>query len=210
MQGQHISLAQQIEQVTDTVQQFIVNIGEDATTDLISKSLFYISIGSDDYLLNASNVYLPLSFNQFLAQTIKQEIKNLYNDKVRKVVVMGLAPIGCAPYYSWLYSSKNGECVENINDMILKFNFAVRYMVSELNEELVDATIIFCDAFEGSMDIIQNHDRYGEAICKDLFDRTCNVRRSNLTLFIIGFYVADEACCGLGEYKGWITGNGLQ
>lgn len=82
VQGQHISLAQQIEQVTDTVQQFIVNIGEDATTDLISNSLFYISIGSNDfihyYLLNASNVqnvYLPWSFNQFLAQTIKQEIK---------------------------------------------------------------------------------------------------------------------------------------
>nr|XP_004246094.1 GDSL esterase/lipase At5g08460-like [Solanum lycopersicum] len=125
--GQHISLAQQIEQVTDTVQQFIVNIGEDATTDLISNSLFYISIGSNDfihyYLLNASNVqnvYLPWSFNQFLAQTIKQEIKNLYNDQVRKVVVMGLAPIGCAPYYLWLYSSENGECVKNINDMILE------------------------------------------------------------------------------------------
>ncbi|CAN4127236.1 unnamed protein product [Withania somnifera] len=184
--GQHISLAQQIEQVTDTIQQFIVNIGDDATTELISSSVFYISIGSNDYihyyLLNVSNVqsaYMPWSFNQFLAQTIKQEIKNLYNAKVRKVVVMGLAPIGCAPYYLWLYSSKNGECVKTINDMILEFNFAVRYMVSELNEELVDATVIFCDAFEGSMDIIQNHDLYG-------------------------FNVTDEACCGLGEYKGWI------
>ncbi|PHT57855.1 hypothetical protein CQW23_00218 [Capsicum baccatum] len=184
--GQHISLAQQIEQVTDTIQEFIVTIGDDATTNLISNSVFYISIGSNDYihyyLLNVSNVqsvYLPWSFNQFLAQTIKQEIKNLYNAKVRKVVVMGLAPIGCAPYYLWLYSSKNGECVETINDMILEFNFAVRYMVSELNEELVDASVIFCDAFEGSMDIIQNHDRYG-------------------------FNVTDEACCGLGEYKGWI------
>ncbi|TMW95804.1 hypothetical protein EJD97_008325 [Solanum chilense] len=142
------------------------------------RCLFYISIGSNDfihyYIPNASNVltvYLPWSFNQFLAQTIKQEIKNLYNDQVRKVVVMGLAPIGCAPYYLWLYSSENGEYVKNINDMILEF--------SELNEELADATIIFCNAFEGSVDIIQNYNRYG-------------------------FNVTDEACCGLGEYKGWI------
>lgn len=103
--------------------------------------------------------------------------QNLYNDKVRKVVVMGLAPTGCAPYYLWLYSSENGECVKNINDMI----FAVRYMVSELNEELVDATIIFCDAFEGSMDIIQNYNRYGEAMCRISFHRTCQARSSNLT-----------------------------
>nr|XP_016458449.1 PREDICTED: GDSL esterase/lipase At5g08460-like [Nicotiana tabacum] len=80
--GQHISLAQQIEQVTDTIQQFIMTIGEEATADLISTSVFYISIGTNDYihyyLRNVSDiqsVYLPWSFNQFLAQTMKQEIK---------------------------------------------------------------------------------------------------------------------------------------
>lgn len=113
--------------------------------------------------------------------------QNLYNDQVRKVVVMGLAPIGCAPYYLWLYSSENGECVKNINDMILELNFAVRYMVSELNEELVDATIIFCDAFEGSMDIIQNYNRYGEAMCRISFDRTCQAGSSNLTYCFFQF-----------------------
>ncbi|XP_070040399.1 GDSL esterase/lipase At5g08460-like [Nicotiana tomentosiformis] len=184
--GQHISLAQQIEQATDTIQQFIMTIGEEATADLMSTSVFYISIGANDYILyylrnvsDVQSVYLPWSFNQFLAQTMKQEIKNLYNANVRKVVVMELAPIGCAPYNLWLYHSKNGQCVKTINDMILEFNFVVRYIVAELNEELVGATVIFCDAFEGSIDIIQNHDRYG-------------------------FSVTDEACCGLGKYKGWI------
>ncbi|PHT92258.1 hypothetical protein T459_00140 [Capsicum annuum] len=184
--GQHISLAQQIVFIQGQHISLAQQIGDDATSNLISSSVFYISIGSNVYiqyyLLNVSNdqsVYLPWSFNQFLAQTIKQEIKNLYNAKVRKVVVMGLAPIGWAPDYLGIYSSKNGECLVTINDMILEFNFAVRYMVSGLNEVLVDSSIIFCDAFEGSMDIIQNHDRYG-------------------------FNVTDEACCGLGEYKGWI------
>lgn len=81
---------------------------------------------------------------------------------MRNVVVMGLAPLGCAPYYLWLYESENGECVETINDMIVEFNFAMRYMVEELNHELVGANVIFCDAFEGSMDIMKNSDRYGE------------------------------------------------
>lgn len=76
--------------------------------------------------------------------------------------MMGLAPLGCAPYYLWLYQSKNGECIEMINNMIMEFNFAMRFMVEELNKELPEAKVIFCDAFEGSMDIIKNHGLYGE------------------------------------------------
>ncbi|KAL7183218.1 hypothetical protein ACSBR1_041827 [Camellia fascicularis] len=184
--GQHISFTQQIQQVTDTIQQFTLNMGEDAATKLISNSVFYISIGTNDYihyyLRNVSNVqslYLPWSFNQFLATTVKQEIKNLYNANVRKVVVMGLPPIGCAPYYLWSYQSENGECVQMINDMILELNFVLRYIVEELSQELIDADIIFCDVFEASMDIIKNNDHYG-------------------------FNVTTDACCGLGKYKGWI------
>ncbi|KAL8536381.1 hypothetical protein ACS0TY_011846 [Phlomoides rotata] len=185
--GQHISLTQQIQQVVDTFQQFIINMGEDAAYDLISNSIFYISIGSNDYihyyLRNVSNVqslFLPWNFNQFLAQTLKQEIQNLYYANVRNVIVMGLAPLGCAPYYLWLYESKKGECVDTINDMIMEFNFAMRFMVEQLNQELQEANIVFCDAFEGSMDIIKNHQRHG-------------------------FNVTTDACCGFGKYRGWIV-----
>ncbi|KAL6979446.1 hypothetical protein U1Q18_021109 [Sarracenia purpurea var. burkii] len=199
--GQHISFTQQIQQVMDTYQQLGLSMGEEAAADLISNSIFYISIGTNDYihyyLRNVSNVqslYLPWSFNQFLASTMKKEIKvtvdypsssscvsipNLYSTNVRRIVIMGLAPIGCAPYYLWRYQSKNGECVQMINDMILEFNFVVRYMVEELSQELIDADIIFCDAFQASIDIITNHDHYG-------------------------FNVTTDACCGLGKYRGWM------
>lgn len=74
---------------------------------------------------------------------------------------MGLPPIGCAPYYLQRYKSNDGECVEEINDMIMEFNFFMRYMTDELLHELPDAGIIFCDVFQGSMDIIRNHKSYG-------------------------------------------------
>lgn len=90
-------------------------------------------------------------------------MQNLYNANVRRVVLMGLAPIGCAPYYLSLYDSNNGECVHMINDMILEFNFVVRYMVEELAHELIDVDIIFCDAYEASMDIMTNDLLYGNS-----------------------------------------------
>lgn len=93
--------------------------------------------------------------------TRKQWImQNLYYYNVRKVVVMGLAPLGCTPFYS--SKRENRECVKEINNMIMEFNFLMRYMVNKLSQELPDAKITFCDAYEGSIDIINNRKKYGQ------------------------------------------------
>ncbi|KFK31875.1 hypothetical protein AALP_AA6G170000 [Arabis alpina] len=184
--GQRVSFAMQIEQFVDTFQQMILRIGEEASDRLVSKSVFYISIGVNDYIhfyirniSNVQNLYTPWSFNQFLASNMRQELKTLYNVKVRKMVVMGLPPIGCAPYYLWKYRSQNGECAEEINSMIMESNFVMRYTVDQLNRELRGVSIIYCDVFQSAMDILKNHQLYG-------------------------FNVTTDACCGLGRYKGWL------
>lgn len=80
------------------------------------------------------------------------------------MVVMGLPPIGCAPHYLWQYKSSSGECIEEINNMVMELNFVMRYMIEELGRKLRYSNIIFCDVFEGSMDILKNHERYGKTL----------------------------------------------
>lgn len=109
--------------------------------------------------------------------------QSLYNTDVRNVIVMGVAPIGCAPYYLWKYQSKNGECAEEINDMIMEFNFLMRYTVEEVHDELPDANIIFCDVFEGSMDIIENHQLYGNFSLVKFLVREIHGVKDGLTLY---------------------------
>lgn len=46
--------------------------------------------------------------------------------------------------------------------MILEFNYAMRYIVQELNKELTDFNIIFCDAYDGSTQILKNFSHFGE------------------------------------------------
>ena len=75
---------------------------------------------------------------------------------------MGLPPIGCAPYYLWKYRSKNGECAEDVNSMIMESNFVMRYTVEQLNRELPGASVIYCDVFQSAMDILKNHQLYGK------------------------------------------------
>ncbi|KAL9286370.1 putative triacylglycerol lipase [Arabidopsis thaliana] len=184
--GQRVSFAMQVEQFVDTFQQMILSIGEKASERLVSNSVFYISIGVNDYIhfyirniSNVQNLYTPWNFNQFLASNMRQELKTLYNVKVRRMVVMGLPPIGCAPYYMWKYRSQNGECAEEVNSMIMESNFVMRYTVDKLNRELPGASIIYCDVFQSAMDILRNHQHYG-------------------------FNETTDACCGLGRYKGWL------
>ncbi|KAL8150384.1 hypothetical protein V2J09_020192 [Rumex salicifolius] len=184
--GQHVSLTQQIQQYMDTFDLFITSFGEESAVNLISSSVFYISIGTNDYihyyLRNVSGVqttYFPWSFNLFLVNSVRKEIRKLYDSSARKVVVMGLAPMGCAPHYLWKYNSTNGECIQEINDMITEFNYGMRYMVQELNRELHGASIIFCDVFASAMELIKSPGRYG-------------------------YSVTTDACCGVGKYKGWI------
>lgn len=78
--------------------------------------MFFVSIGSNDfihyYLRNVSGVqmhYLPWEFNQLLVNAVRQEIKNLYNINVQKVVLMGLPPVGCAPHFLMEYGTKMGN-----------------------------------------------------------------------------------------------------
>ncbi|KAJ8451124.1 hypothetical protein Cgig2_026933 [Carnegiea gigantea] len=211
---QHISFAQQIQQVTDTSQQLMISMGEETAVDLISNSIFYISIGTNDYihyyLRNVSSVqslHSPSSFSHLLSATLKQGIKNLYTANVRKVVVMGVAPMGCSPHYLWRYKSANGECIQDINAIIMEFNFAVRSMVEELSQEHPDAKIIFCDQFAGVMDVIQNHERHGyscHAANQPLLSSESESTEEGQKCVYVGFSVASEACCGLGKYKGWI------
>ncbi|KAJ0964912.1 hypothetical protein J5N97_026050 [Dioscorea zingiberensis] len=138
--GQHISLTQQIQQLMDTFQQLEMDLGVPTAADFISS--FCLSP--------------VMSVNG---------LKKLYDKNVRKVVLMGIAPIGCTPHYLMHYGSENGECVDEVNNVVIEFNYAMRYMVDELNRELSETRIIFCDAFNGSMEILANRNLYGEDRC---------------------------------------------
>ncbi|WVZ96903.1 hypothetical protein U9M48_042483 [Paspalum notatum var. saurae] len=184
--GMHVSLTQQVQQVEDTYEQLSLALGETAAADLFRRSVFFVSIGSNDfihyYLRNVSGVqvrYHPWEFNKLLVSTMGQEIKNLYNINVRKLILMGLPPVGCAPHFLEEYGSQTGECIDYINNVVIEFNYALRYMSSEFVRQHPGSMISYCDTFEGSVDILNNRERYG-------------------------FVTTTDACCGLGKYGGLI------
>ncbi|KAF8085125.1 hypothetical protein N665_0679s0002 [Sinapis alba] len=128
--GQRVSFAMQIKQFVDTFQQMKLSIGEEALNRRVSTSYIHFHIIN---ISNVQNLYPMWLFNQFLAFNMRQELKTLYDVKVRRLVVMGLPPIGCAPYYLQNYMSQNGECTKDVNRKIMESNFVMRYTIDQLN-----------------------------------------------------------------------------
>jgi len=89
-------------------------------------------------------------------------VQHLYKANARKFVLVGLDPLGCAPHFLSERNSNEGKCIKEINNMVIEYNFALRYMVNQLNYKLSGANIIFCNIYDATMDIIHNPGSYGK------------------------------------------------
>ncbi|KAF8395556.1 hypothetical protein HHK36_019504 [Tetracentron sinense] len=187
----HQSLNQQLRQAFETIQMLQLQLGQDRAREVIKSSIFYLSFGKDDYielfLPDFSSVrrkYGRQGFAHILVNQMIRVVKDLYNANVRKIICMGIGPLGCAPRTLWeSYNSTaaagGGDCVDDINEHVIKYNTMLSRDLMDLNLELPDAQIIFCDLYKGMMEIISNPFRYG-------------------------FQDVKSACCGLGRYGGMV------
>ncbi|KAK9051623.1 hypothetical protein SSX86_028250 [Deinandra increscens subsp. villosa] len=121
------------------------------TNEHLSKCLYVFNIGSNDYLnnyllpkfYNTSHIYTPHQYASFLVRQYCQQLKKLYNLGGRKIVLFGLAPIGCTPIVIHIVGTNGKPCVESINDIVKKFNDKLRLLVDELNRDIQDANFTF-------------------------------------------------------------------
>ncbi|KAI3870439.1 hypothetical protein MKX03_012718 [Papaver bracteatum] len=197
-------IEQHLRQAYETLELLQLQLGQDKAQEVIESSVFYLSLGKDDYinflLPDSSGVRHRLSkevFTQILVNRMIWVVKDLYNANVKKIVCMGIGPLGCAPRTLWESSSDNDshhpshtssnsgagsgwkDCMEDVNDLVQEYNALLSERLLDLNFEFPDAQIIFFDMWQAMMDIISFPRRYG-------FE---NVNRS---------------CCGSGRYGGMV------
>ncbi|XP_026417419.1 GDSL esterase/lipase 7-like [Papaver somniferum] len=95
-------LNQQLRQAYETLQLLQLQLGQDKAQEVIESSVFYLSLGKDDYINflhpDSSGVghrFSKEAFTQILVNQMIQVIKDLYNANVKKIVCMGIGPLGC-------------------------------------------------------------------------------------------------------------------
>ncbi|KAI4370995.1 hypothetical protein MLD38_019276 [Melastoma candidum] len=187
--GARISFGGQIQNYQNTVAQLVNILGdEDSTSNYLSKCIFSIGLGNNDYLNNyfmpnyysTSSQFSPQEYADVLMQEYSQQLRTLYNYGARKVVMIGIGQIGCSPNELAQRSPDGTTCVEAINSACQMFNNNLKSLVNQFNNEFHDARSIYVDAY---------------GIFQDLIERPAS----------FGFSVTNAGCCGVGRNNGQIT-----
>ncbi|KAJ0986444.1 hypothetical protein J5N97_004800 [Dioscorea zingiberensis] len=186
--GARISFNGQLQNYQSAVQQLINIMGdEDSTANYLSKCIFSVGMGSNDYLNNyfmpstysTSREYTPEQYAQVLINQYSQQIRTLYDYGARKVALIGVGQIGCSPNELAQSSPDGTTCIDRINSAIQLFNRKLIALVDEFNQ-LQGAHFIYINAFDMFGDIGRNPAAHG-------------------------FTVTNRGCCGVGRNNGQIT-----
>ncbi|CAI9752820.1 unnamed protein product [Fraxinus pennsylvanica] len=149
---------------------------------LTRKSIFSITIGSNDFL---NNYLLPVvsagtrisqspdTFIDDVLNHLRGQLTRLYQLDARKFIIGNVGPLGCIPYQKTINQLSENECVQLPNKLVLQYNARLKDLVQELNENLPGATFVHANVYELVMELITNYAKYG-------------------------FKTASKACCGNG------------
>ncbi|KAK8629970.1 hypothetical protein V6N13_078784 [Hibiscus sabdariffa] len=187
--GARISFSGQVRNYRQTVAQVVNLLGSEANaSNYLSKCIYSIGLGSNDYLNNyfmpllysTSRRYNPEQYANVLIQQYTQQLQALYNYGARKFVLIGVGQIGCSPNELAQNSRDGRTCVERINAANRIFNNKLKALVDQFNNNNSDAKFIYIDAYGIFQDITNNPSAFG-------------------------FRVTNAGCCGVGRNNGQIT-----
>ncbi|XP_073049306.1 GDSL esterase/lipase At5g45670-like [Primulina eburnea] len=187
--GARIDFTGQVNNYKNTVAQIVDILGnEDEASKYLSKCIYSIGVGSNDYLNNyfmplyytTARQYSPEQYADTLIQQYSDQIKTLYEFGARKFALIGVGQIGCSPNALAQSSPDGSTCVSKINEADQIFNNRLRFLVDTFNTNLLDARFIFIDAYGIFQDLIDNPSTFG-------------------------FRVANAGCCGVGRNNGQMT-----
>ncbi|XP_010540156.1 PREDICTED: GDSL esterase/lipase At5g55050-like [Tarenaya hassleriana] len=172
--GQSIPMSEQVNNYISVHQESVNQLGASAAQIHFSKSIFVIVVGSNDLFdyfrsfdLQKNND--PQQYTQLMAMKLKEQLKRLYENGARKLLVVGIGQIGCTPGQR-AKSSTPPECNGESNKWCSIYNEALKSMLQELKQELRGSiSYSYFDNFMAMQDIISDPSAYGftnvEAAC---------------------------------------------
>ncbi|KAI5447611.1 hypothetical protein KIW84_015173 [Lathyrus oleraceus] len=119
----------------------------------LNKCLYYVNIGSNDYINNyflpylypTSHIYSPQQYAEALIQDLSLNLLALHGIGARKFVLVGMGLLGCTPKAIFSHGT-NGTCVEEENVHAFIFNAKLKSLVTHFLKFLDDSKFIFINS----------------------------------------------------------------
>uniref|UniRef100_A0A803MHQ9 Uncharacterized protein n=1 Tax=Chenopodium quinoa TaxID=63459 RepID=A0A803MHQ9_CHEQI len=126
-------------------------IGENATSTIISQSVYLVCAGSNDI----TNTYFLLPFTRFqydislytdlLVNWASAFVQELYALGARRIGLISAPPCGCLPSQRILHGGLLRSCAEEENEASILFNDKLFSELSYLNQKLDESRIVYLD-----------------------------------------------------------------
>nr|AFK46786.1 unknown [Medicago truncatula] len=158
--GDNIALGLQIKNHKKIVSRIAAKFGGlPQAKHYLNKCLYYVNIGSNDYINNyyqpllysTSHIYNPDQYAKVLVNQLSNYIETLHEVGARKFVLVGLGQVGCTPH-AIATSGKPGLCAEKQNIDTLIFSHQLRSLVDKFNIQHLDSKFIFINSTAGTPD----------------------------------------------------------
>ncbi|XP_057458209.1 GDSL esterase/lipase 7-like [Lotus japonicus] len=168
--GECLSLDQQTEYFTSTVKNDLPRIfkSKRKLRRYLSKSIYLVSIGSNDYILNYLNHavvtnyqnFNPEEYADYLLEQLASSLKRIYDLGARKFVVVAIGPIGCIPGFI-IRKPDSQDCNEDVNKKVMPFSDKLPGKMQELQTQLPGSLFITLDSFNIFQEIRNSPEKFG-------------------------------------------------
>ncbi|PKA55666.1 GDSL esterase/lipase [Apostasia shenzhenica] len=176
--GDSISMSTQIKNFNAHRSNMTARIGKGAAARLLSRSLFFISTGSNDLFAfsnknNSPNVTeKAIQLIADMASKYTEHIEALHGLGARKFGISDISLLGCCPSSRALHPM--GECISELNEVAMRMNKATEALLTVLSSRLPGFIYSFGRTFNLLSNIISNP----------------------------GHLEVKSACCGGGSFNG--------
>ncbi|GAY35693.1 hypothetical protein CUMW_017860 [Citrus unshiu] len=205
--GGRINMDAQLDNFANTRQDIISTIGEPATLQLLRRSLFSVTMGSNDFINNYFTPVLsaaeqklvsPYFFVAAMIARFRMQLTRLYNLGARKIIVANVGPVGCIPYQRDTNPSAGESCVSLPNQMARLFNTELKGLIAELSTSLQESKFVYSDVYRIVADILENYRSYGFEIANS---SCCYVAGTHGGLIPCG--PSSKVCSDRSKYVFW-------
>ncbi|KAK9063067.1 hypothetical protein SSX86_016937 [Deinandra increscens subsp. villosa] len=179
-----LGMSVQLEYFREYQQRITDLLGQEKAKEIVNKALVLVSLGGNDFVNNyyltsfsaRRRQYALPDYVSLLISEYRKILMILHENGVRRAILMGSGPLGCAPAELALHSS-NGECAADLQAAAELFEPQLVQMVQDVNAELGEHVFIAANTKLMHHNIITDPQAFG-------------------------FENSKTACCGQGPFNG--------
>ncbi|VFQ71786.1 unnamed protein product [Cuscuta campestris] len=162
-----IPMSQQVTMFQKYIEMVKGIAGEEEAERIINHAFVVISAAPNDFIFNYYDIptrrqqFSIGGYQDFLQLKLRRFIEGIYKLGCRTILVTGLPPMGCLPIQMTARSLLLRTCLEEENLDAQIYNAKLVRLLPRIQESLPGSTILYSDAYNPMMELINNPQRHG-------------------------------------------------